>query len=110
MSERTLVSFDWALKHLLRDKANFGVLEGVLSALLDDRITVNSVLDSESSRESETAKYNRVICWWKMGRVSYASSSNTSTNTTISLACSSAPRAVSSTISGWEKITARCAK
>ena len=60
MSERTLVSFDWALKHLLRDKANFGVLEGVLSALLNDRITVNSVLESESNRESETAKYNRV--------------------------------------------------
>ena len=54
------VSFDWALKHLLRDKANFGVLEGVLSALLNDRITVNSVLESESNRESETAKYNRV--------------------------------------------------
>ena len=60
MSERTLVSFDWALKHLLRDKANFGMLEGVLSTLLDDRITVNSVLESESNRENETAKYNRV--------------------------------------------------
>ena len=26
--ERTYISFDWALKHLLRDKANFDVLEG----------------------------------------------------------------------------------
>ncbi len=60
MSERTLVSFDWALKHLLRDKANFGVLEGWLSVLLDDRITIRSVLESESNRDSETAKYNRV--------------------------------------------------
>jgi len=60
MSGRTLVSFDWALKHLLRDKANFGVLEGVLSALLNDRITVNSVLESESNRENEMLKYNRV--------------------------------------------------
>jgi hypothetical protein len=31
MSERTLVSFDWALKNILRDKANFGVLAGMLS-------------------------------------------------------------------------------
>ena len=60
MNDRTLVSFDWALKHILRDKANFGVLEGVLSALLGDRITVKSVLESESNRDSESAKYNRV--------------------------------------------------
>ena len=60
MNDRPLVSFDWALKHLLRDKANFVVLEGVLSALLNDKITVNSVLESESNRESEMLKYNRV--------------------------------------------------
>lgn len=60
MSERTLVSFDWALKHILRDKANFGVLNGLLSALLNDQITVQSVLESESNRDNETAKYNRV--------------------------------------------------
>ncbi len=27
MRDRTYISFDWALKRLLRDKANFGVLE-----------------------------------------------------------------------------------
>ena len=27
MRDRTYISFDWALKCLLRDKANFGVLE-----------------------------------------------------------------------------------
>jgi hypothetical protein len=25
---RTLISFDWVIKHLLRDKADFGILEG----------------------------------------------------------------------------------
>ena len=57
MNDRMLVSFDWALKHLLRDYANFVVLEGVLSALLDDCITVKSVLESVSNRDSETTKY-----------------------------------------------------
>ncbi len=56
MSDRILVSFDWALKYMLRDKANFAVLEGVLSALLNDRITVTSVRESDS----ETAKFNCV--------------------------------------------------
>ena len=51
MSERTLVSFDWALKNILRDKANFGVLEGMLSSLLDDDITIHNLLESESNRE-----------------------------------------------------------
>jgi len=27
MRDRTYISFDWALKRLLREKANFGVLE-----------------------------------------------------------------------------------
>jgi hypothetical protein len=28
MAERELVSFDWAIKKLLRNKANFEILEG----------------------------------------------------------------------------------
>ena len=35
-SPRKLIRFDWAVKSLLRDKANFDVLEGFLSALLED--------------------------------------------------------------------------
>jgi hypothetical protein len=31
-----LVRFDWAIKHILRDKANFVVLEGFLSVLLKE--------------------------------------------------------------------------
>jgi len=31
---RSMISFDWAMKRLLRNKANFEVLEGLLSELL----------------------------------------------------------------------------
>ena len=58
--ERTLVSFDWAMKHILRDKANFDVLEGFLSALLNDEIRVLSLLESEANQQHELDKYNRV--------------------------------------------------
>ena len=30
------IRFDWAIKRLLRQKANFGVLEGLLTVLLDE--------------------------------------------------------------------------
>ena len=59
-NERTLVSFDWAMKHLLRDKANFDVLEGFLSALLEEEIRVLALLESEANQENATDKFNRV--------------------------------------------------
>lgn len=31
------VRFDWAVKRLLRDKANFGVLEGLVSVILNEK-------------------------------------------------------------------------
>ena len=57
---RTIISFDWAIKTILRDKANFDVLEGFLSALLKERITVLELLESESNQMSEDTKSNRV--------------------------------------------------
>ena len=60
ISENKLVRFDWAIKHLLRDKANFDVLEGLLSALLKEEITILNLLESESNQEVETDKFNRV--------------------------------------------------
>ncbi|MDR2809458.1 MAG: Rpn family recombination-promoting nuclease/putative transposase [Tannerellaceae bacterium] len=58
--ERKLVSFDWALKRLLRNKANFEVVEGFLSELLERNITIANVLESESNKQHPTDKYNRV--------------------------------------------------
>jgi len=55
-----LIRFDWAIRYLLRDKANFDILEGFLTALLKEDVTVISILDSESNREDSTDKFNRV--------------------------------------------------
>ena len=54
------IRFDWAMKRLLRDKANFKVLEGLLTTLLNEKITIKNLLESESNQEEEYDKYNRV--------------------------------------------------
>lgn len=57
---RKLISFDWAMKKLLRSKANFGILEGFLSELLFTDVTIIAILESESDRESAHNKRNQV--------------------------------------------------
>ena len=57
---KTLIRFDWAVKKLLRNKANFIVLEGFLSELLFDDIKIQKILESESNQETENDKYNRI--------------------------------------------------
>jgi len=57
---KKLIRFDWAIKRLLRNKANFVVLEGFLSELLFENITIQKILESESNQETESDKYNRV--------------------------------------------------
>jgi len=61
MNNKKLIRFDWAMKTLLRDKANFDVLEGFLCALLeDDNIKIINILESETNSENENDKFNRV--------------------------------------------------
>ena len=60
MKTPQLVRFDWAMKHLLRDKANFDVLEGFLTALLNEDIHILHILESESNQDAENMKFNRV--------------------------------------------------
>jgi len=60
IEEKRLIRFDWAAKHILRDKSNFDILEGFLAALLEKDITIINLLESESNREDETDKFNRV--------------------------------------------------
>ena len=57
---KKLISFDWAIKRLLRNKANFIVLEGFLSELLFDNIKIEQILESEGNQETEDDKFNRV--------------------------------------------------
>ncbi|MDR1485684.1 MAG: Rpn family recombination-promoting nuclease/putative transposase, partial [Planctomycetaceae bacterium] len=59
-SERVLVSFDYALKRLLRNKANYEVLEGFLSELLKTDVKVKNIGESESNKEHADDKYNKV--------------------------------------------------
>jgi predicted transposase/invertase (TIGR01784 family) len=54
------IRFDWAIKRLLRQKANFVVLEGFLSTLLGESIRIERMLESESNQEDENDKFNRV--------------------------------------------------
>ena len=68
VTERQLVSFDWAIKRLLRSKANFVVLEGFLSELLFDDIKILEVLESESNKDNERDKFNRVDIKVKNGK------------------------------------------
>ena len=58
--QRKLITFDWAMKRLLRSKANFEILEGFLSELLNEDIVILEILESESNKESKTDKFNRV--------------------------------------------------
>lgn len=54
------VMFDWAAKRMLRDKANFGVLEGLLTVLIGEKITIDQILESEGNQNSRDDKFNRV--------------------------------------------------
>ena len=54
------IRFDWAIKRLLRQKANFAVLEGFLTVLLDEPIRILEILESESNRDDKDDKSNRV--------------------------------------------------
>ena len=54
------IRFDWAMKRLLRNKANYAVLEGLLTTLLNEKVTICRLLESESNQEDEYDKYNRV--------------------------------------------------
>jgi predicted transposase/invertase (TIGR01784 family) len=68
MSKRKYILFDWEVKRLFREKANFEVVEGLLSVLLEDSIKIVEVLDSESNRTHSEDKFNRVDVLAKTGR------------------------------------------
>ncbi|MGB3778768.1 MAG: Rpn family recombination-promoting nuclease/putative transposase [Tunicatimonas sp.] len=60
MDGRNLIRFDWAIKRLLRNKANFVVLEGFLSELFKQDISIESILESEGNQQDAEDKFNRV--------------------------------------------------
>lgn len=51
------IRFDWAIKRLLRQKANFGVLEGFLTVFLNEPIKIIDILRvKEELKEEPKAK------------------------------------------------------
>ena len=54
------IRFDWAIKRLLRQKANFDVLEGFLTVFLGEKINIVEILESESNQQTASDKFNRV--------------------------------------------------
>jgi len=58
--QRKLISFDWAIKRILRSKANFDILEGFLSELLKEDIKIIEILESESNQDILNDKFNRI--------------------------------------------------
>ena len=54
------IRFDWAIKCLLRQKANFDVLNGFLTVMLREEVRILEILESESNQESADDKFNRV--------------------------------------------------
>lgn len=61
MSQR-LISFDFAIKYLLRDKGNYDIVEGFISALLKEQgyppVKILALLDTESNKEQYSQKKN----------------------------------------------------
>jgi hypothetical protein len=58
--KRTLVSFNWAMQGILREKANFDILSGFFSELLGRKVEVQDLLESESNPDSPDDKTNRL--------------------------------------------------
>lgn len=54
------IRFDWAIKRLLRNKATHAVLEGLLYALIGQRMKIQEFLESEGNQDDELDKFNRV--------------------------------------------------
>ena len=54
------IRFDWAIKRLLRQKANFDVLEGFLTVFLNEKVKIMEILESEGYQVSADDKFNRV--------------------------------------------------
>lgn len=58
--EENFIRFDWAAKRILRDKANFGVLEGLITVLLNEEVHIVEILESEGNQDTYDDKFNRV--------------------------------------------------
>jgi len=60
MADKPLISFDYAIKYLLKDKGDYEIVEGFISALLKSygykAVKIISLLDTESNKEYKKGK------------------------------------------------------
>jgi predicted transposase/invertase (TIGR01784 family) len=68
MAMKNLIRFDWALKHLLRTKSNYKVLEGFLSELLHEDISIVNISERDGNQDNFSDKFNRVDILAKIGK------------------------------------------
>ena len=59
-NKREYIRFDWAIKRILRDKANKEVLEGLIQVLIKEPVTITEILESENNKDRREDKGNRV--------------------------------------------------
>src|SRR6185437_8512562 len=59
-AKQPLISFDYAIKYLLKDKGDYEIVEGFISALLKSYgykdVKIISLLDTESNKENKKSK------------------------------------------------------
>jgi predicted transposase/invertase (TIGR01784 family) len=55
------IRFDWAMKYLLRNKANYVVLEGFLSELFKENVVIKNIVDIKRNQEYPENIFNRVV-------------------------------------------------
>src|SRR4029079_17697471 len=58
MNDKTLISFDYAIKYLLKDKGNYNIIEGFISALLKSLdesykdVKIIALLETENNEDN----------------------------------------------------------
>ncbi len=60
MTSNELIRFDYAIKKLLTNKANYAVLEGFIEVILGMKCKIQTILESEGNKQNEDDKFNRV--------------------------------------------------
>ena len=60
MDETTLVSFDYAIKFLLKNKGDYDIVEGLISALIASAVykpvNIKALAESASNKEESSLK------------------------------------------------------
>ena len=66
---KKFVSFDWVIKHMLRDKSNYVIVDGFLSELLKQDIKIQEILESEGKKQTPADNYKLGDDWLKKKKV-----------------------------------------